>query len=93
VVTLGDNNLTGGTNPSATIAETGNVGGLTDLYAVRIGMDGFHGVSVQGDLLKTWLPDFERAGAVKTGEVEMGPVGVVLKATKAAGVLRRIRVR
>lgn len=69
----------------------GNITGLGDLYAVRYGLDGFHGVSVVGDLVQTWLPDFTRAGAVKTGEVEMGPIAVVLKATKAAGVFRNIK--
>lgn len=69
------------------------VGGLTDLYAVRIGLDGFHGVTTTGgNLVKTWLPDFTTPGAVKTGEVEIGPVGVALKATKAAAVARGIRV-
>jgi hypothetical protein len=67
--------------------------GTTSLYAVRIGLDGFHGVSTAGgQLVQTWLPDFTRAGAVKTGEVEMGPVGVALKATKAAAVARNVRV-
>lgn len=76
------------------LAETGNTGGLTDLYAVRIAMDGFHGVAVSGQpLVNTWLPNFDDAGAVKTGEVEMGPVAVALKATRAAAVLRRIKVR
>lgn len=71
------------------VAETG----LTDLYAIRVGLDGFHGVStVGGELVSTWLPDFSAAGAVKKGEVEMGPVGVVLKATKAASVFRNIKV-
>jgi len=69
------------------------VDGASDLYAVRIGLDGFHGVSTAGgQLVQTWLPDFSRAGAVKTGEVEMGPVSVVLKATKAAAVARNVRV-
>lgn len=90
----GANNLTGGTNPAVTVAEDTATGGYTDLYAVRIGMDGFHGVAVSGQpLVKTWLPDFQRSGAVKTGEVEMGPVAVALKATKAAAVLRRVRIR
>lgn len=72
----------------------GNITGLTDIYAVRIGMDGFHGISVSGQpLVRTWLPDFDRAGAVKTGEVEMGPVGVALKATRAAAVLRNVKVQ
>lgn len=71
----------------------GTITNLADLYAVRFGLDGFHGVSTAGtDLVNTWLPDFSTAGAVKTGEVEMGPVAVVLKATKAAGVLRNIKV-
>ena len=72
----------------------GNITGLTDIYVVRIGMDGFHGVAVSGQpLVRTWLPDFDRAGAVKTGEVEMGPVSVALKATKAAAVLRNVKVQ
>ncbi|MFH9870399.1 major capsid protein [Streptomyces lydicus] len=72
----------------------GNITGLSDLYAVRLGTDGFHGVStVGGQLVRQWLPDFTTAGAVKTGEVELGPVAVVLKATKAAAVLRNIKVQ
>jgi hypothetical protein len=68
--------------------------GLTDLYAYRVGLDGFHGVSTAGGtVVQTWLPDFTTAGAVKKGEVEMGPVAVALKATKAAAVLRNIRVQ
>ncbi|WP_406412072.1 phage capsid protein [Streptomyces halstedii] len=68
--------------------------GLTDLYAYRAALDGFHGVStVGGELVSTWLPDFTSAGAVKNGEVELGPIGVVLKATKSASVFRNIRVR
>lgn len=66
--------------------------GNTSLYAVRLGLDGFHGVSVSGQSpIKTWLPDFTTAGAVKRGEVEM-VAAVALKATKAAAVLRSIKV-
>lgn len=65
----------------------------TELYAIRFGLDAFHGVSMAGaPLVQTWLPDFSKAGAVKTGEVEMGPVGVALKKTKAAVVARNITV-
>lgn len=93
-VAVGDQSATdGGVPENVTVAESGNVGGLTDIYAVRIGLDGFHGVSTVGDLVRTWLPDFDRAGAVKTGEAEMGPLAVALKATKAASVLRGVRVR
>jgi hypothetical protein len=70
----------------------GNITGLGDLYAVRFGLDGFHGCAMGGQpLVQTWLPDFTVAGAVKTGEVELGPVSVVLKATKAAAVLRNVK--
>ncbi|OUC99323.1 major capsid protein [Streptosporangium minutum] len=70
----------------------GNITGLGDLYAARFGLDGFHGVSMAGrPLVQTWLPDFTRAGAVKTGEVELGPVAPVLKATKAAAVFRNLK--
>lgn len=68
--------------------------GLTDLYAVNFGMDSFHGVSVGGSpLVKSWLPDFTTAGAVKKGEVEMGPLSCVLKRTTGAAVLRNIKVQ
>lgn len=74
-------------------AGTTNVTGLTDVYAVRLGMDAFHGVAeVNSPLVRTWLPDFTTAGAVKTGEVEMGPVAVALKATKAAAKLTNVKV-
>lgn len=74
-------------------AAASGVTGKTDLYAVRFGLDAFHGVSTAGgQLVDQWLPDFARAGAVKTGEVEMGPVAVVLKKTKSAGVLRDVAV-
>ena len=68
-------------------------GNYTDVYAVRLGLDGFHAVSMAGaPLVNTWLPDFSTAGAVKTGEVELGPVATVLKATKAAAVRRNVRL-
>lgn len=67
--------------------------GETSLYAARIGLDGFHGISMAGQPpVKTWLPDFATAGAVKEGEVEM-IAAVALKATKAAGVMRKIKVK
>ena len=66
--------------------------GKTSLYAVRIGLDGFHGVSVAGQSpIKTWLPDFNTAGAVKKGEVEL-VAAVALKNSRAAAVLRNVTV-
>jgi hypothetical protein len=85
-----------GTAHAVTVAQTTKggtgAGGLTDIYAVRFGLDAVHGVAVPGQLIKTWLPDFTTAGAVKKGEAEMGPVAVALKASKAAGVLRNCKV-
>jgi len=67
--------------------------GLTDLFAVSLGLDGFHGVSPTGNsVIRTFLPDFKAPGAVKTGEVEM-VAAVALKATRKAGVLRNIKVQ
>ena len=72
----------------------GNISGLTDLYAVSFGLDALHAASPAGrPLVRTWLPDYERSGAVKTGEVEMGPVAMVLKKSRAAGVLRNVKVQ
>lgn len=68
-------------------------GGVADMYAIRFGLDGFHGVSTAGgSLVSQFAPDFTTPGAVKTGEVEMGPVGVVLKKTRAAAVVRDVKV-
>lgn len=64
----------------------------TSLYFARFGLDGFHAISMAGQPpVRTWLPDFSTAGAVKKGEVEM-VAAVALKATKAAGVFRKIKV-
>ena len=68
--------------------------GTTSLYAYRVGLDGFHAVATNGgQIVRQWLPDFSTSGAVKRGEVEMGPVAVALKATKAATVLRGLKVK
>lgn len=81
-----------GTNDPVVPIGTGENAGLTSLYAVRLGMDGFHGISMAGQPpIKTWLPDYTTSGAVKTGEIEM-VAAVALEATKAAGVIRQIKV-
>jgi hypothetical protein len=68
-------------------------GGLTSIYAVKFGLDGFHAISMAGQApVKTWLPDFTTSGAVKKGEVEM-VAGCALKSTKAAGAFRDIKVQ
>lgn len=79
--------------PVVPVSTTGQVTGLTDLYAGRIGLDGFHAVSLTGGMpIRQWLPKFDEAGAVKKGEVEM-VAAMALKATKAAGVIRGIKVQ
>ena len=68
--------------------------GLTDIYAVRFGVnDGFHGVTLTGSkAIHQFMPDFNTPGAVKKGEVEMVAC-VALKNVKAAGVLRNVKIR
>lgn len=68
--------------------------GTTSIYAVRIGLSGFHGVTTNGgNIVRTKFPDFSGTGAVKRGEVYLENVGAALKATKAAAVLRNVKVR
>jgi hypothetical protein len=72
----------------------GNITNLTDLYAVRFGMDALHGASVAGKpLVQTWEPDWSTSGAVKTGELEIGPATMVLKHSRSCGVFRNIKVK
>ena len=79
-----------GTNDD--VVSTG-VDGNTSLYVARLAMDGLHAVSFAGTApVQTWLPDFNTAGAVKKGEVEMN-AALALKASKAAGVFRNIKVK
>lgn len=70
-----------------------NTDGTTSLYVGRLGLDGLHAVSFAGVApAQTWLPDYSTAGAVKKGEVEMN-AAIALKATRAAGVFRKIKVK
>jgi hypothetical protein len=96
-VILADAGEKAGSSTQIIPTETRTVGAsttnLTDIYAYRVGLDGFHGASmVGGQLVETFLPDFSTPGAVKTGEVEMGPVAIALRATKAAAVFRNVKV-
>ncbi len=66
--------------------------GKTAIYAVSLGLDGFHGISPMGDgVIQSYLPDLTTPGAVKTGEVEL-VAGVVLKNTLKAAVLKDIAI-
>lgn len=84
----------GSNNPIVSIG-TGDNAGLTSLYAARLATDGFHGVSLAGTApIKSWMPHNNPNGeekAVQRGGCEM-VAAVVLKATKAAAVLRKIKV-
>ncbi len=66
--------------------------GKTCIYAVCMGLDGFHGISPQGDgVITSYMPDLSAPGAVKTGEVEL-VAGVALKNTLKAAVLKEIAI-
>jgi hypothetical protein len=66
--------------------------GKTSIYAVTLGLDGFHGVSPTGtSVIQSYMPDMNEPGAVKTGEVEL-VAGVALKNTLKAGVLKGIEI-
>lgn len=84
-----------GTNTVDIIPETAastSAEGKTDIYAVTIGLDGFHGVSPTGSkVINSYMPDLNKPGAVKDGEVEL-VAGVALKNTNKAGVLRGIKI-
>lgn len=75
------------------VVATDQATGETAMYIARLSLDGFHAISPRGKApVRTWLPDFNTAGAVKKGEVEM-VAAVALKATKAAGAMRKIKVQ
>lgn len=77
---------------SSPIIGTDENNGTSDIYIARIGLDGVHGVTPEGQKEpKTYLPNLKAPGAVKTGEVEM-VAAMALKATRAAAVLRNIKV-
>lgn len=77
------------TEPIVKIDEAGE----TSIYGVRLGLNGFHGISPQGDkIIRTYQKDKTDTGVILDGEVE-GVMGVVLKNSKMAGVMRKIKVR
>lgn len=69
------------------------VTGLTDVYAVSLAQDGLHGVTVSGGgIVRAYPPNLKLPGAVKTGEVEM-VAAMALKRTRAAAVLRNVKIK
>lgn len=74
------------------IIETSETDGTAPIYFARLGLDGVHAVTPDGQKApKTYLPNLSLPGAVKTGEVEM-IAAMAVKATKSAAVLRNIKV-
>ena len=64
----------------------------TDVYFVRLGLDGFHGITLRdGNMISANAPDYTTAGAVKEGDVEL-VAGIALKNTRAAAVLRGVTI-
>ena len=67
--------------------------GKTSIYAISMGLDGFHGISPTGDgVINSYMPDMNAPGAVKTGEVEL-VAGIALKNTLKAAVLKGIAIQ
>lgn len=64
--------------------------GTSDIYAVKFGLDAFHGISPTGTkVITSYMPDLTLPGAVKKGEVEL-VAGVALKNTLKAGHMKDI---
>lgn len=76
----------------STSTPTSEAKGTTSIYAVSLGLDGFHGISPTGSkVINTYMPNLKDVGAVKKGEVEL-VAGVALKNTLKAGVLKDIPI-
>lgn len=62
----------------------------SDIYAVKFGLDAFHGISPTGTkVITSYMPDLTLPGAVKKGEVEL-VAGIALKNTLKAGHMKGI---
>ena len=83
-----------GTSNSSIVADTAattGAAGTSDIYAVKFGLDAFHGISPTGTkVITSYMPDLTLPGAVKTGEVEL-VAGVALKNTLKAGRMTGIK--
>ena len=83
-----------GTNSVDIVADTtaaSGIPGTSDIYAVKFGLDAFHGISPTGTkVVQTYMPNLAEPGAVKKGEVEL-VAGVALKNTLKAGHMKGIK--
>lgn len=74
----------------ADTAAASGAAGTSDIYAVKFGLDAFHGISPTGTkVISSYMPDLTLPGAVKKGEVEL-VAGVALKNTLKAGHMKGI---
>lgn len=75
------------------IIKTSEETGETEIYAVCLGRENVHGISLSGSpLLEQHLPDFTTAGAVKEGDVEL-IAAIVAKTTKSVGKIAKIKIQ
>lgn len=83
-----------GTNSVDIVADTAagsGTAGTSDIYAIKFGLDAFHGISPTGTkVVQTYMPNLSEPGAVKKGEVEL-VAGVALKNTLKAGHMKGIK--
>ena len=83
-----------GTNSIDIVADTpasSSAAGTSDIYAVKFGLDAFHGISPTGTkVVQTYMPNLAEPGAVKKGAVEL-VAGVALKNTLKAGRMKGIK--
>ena len=74
------------------VVGTDAAAGTADIYAVKFGLDAFHAVSPVGNkVIATHLPDLQKPGVLKEGDVEM-VAAVVLKNSLKAGVLHGVKI-
>ena len=80
-------------NGSAEVDVVATESGLTSMIGVKLGLDGFHGISPleASAIVKSYLPNLDAPGAVKKGEAEL-VAGVVLKNSRKAGILKGIQI-
>ena len=75
----------------ADVAATSSAAGTSSIYAVKLGLDAFCGISPTGNgVITSYMPDLTLPGAVKKGEVEL-VAGVALKNSLKAGVMKGIK--
>lgn len=77
-------------NGTGTVDIVADSKGTSDIYAVKFGLDAFHGISPTGTkVITSYMPDLTLPGAVKKGEVEL-VAGIALKNTLKAGHMKGI---